>query len=606
MLKIKLFNAAVFRQSIFLVLFGAASIQPADAEPFKTSRATLLDPCGQSLVVRGVNAGIAFPSDPTAKSLSEVTKTGANTVRLTFRWMFNKSDPHAVKTALQKAADNHMLAIPSIWDATGSWERLPFAVDFWTQPEMVAVLRQYEDMILLNIANEAGAGDVTQADFRQGYLQAIRKIRKAGLHMPLVIDAAGYGRDESYILQNAQYLIANDPDHKLLFSWHPWDVGQPQSRYKTAIDSAVNNRIPLLIGEISSVGATQNEAGDVDFRYLMQYAAEKNVGWLWWWWSSGSVPDQHALTVDGTYGNWANVGEEVVSTSPFGISATSKRTNYLNTRTCAGRPVVTAAPRAPANLKAVATQGVEIGLSWTDRSSNEKNFDIEIWDEPSKSWRLVKVVGPNTVKTTIGAGGEFIYSLNSQRDTGLNYDTTYQIRVGAYSTSDAISYSAPVTVTTNPNPGICSNGDGLLGEYFDPNDTGAWQGLVRTDAQINFNWGAGSPDPTDPTALKDHFVVAWQGEIEPQFDGEYTFYTDSDDFARVLIDGNLVIDNWRAFAKGWAIGKVQLTAGVKHAIQVEYMEWDGNAKMSLYWASNQLKRELVPQCRLFSPPAAID
>ncbi len=44
----KLFNAAVFRQSIFLVLFGAASIKPADAEAIKTSRATLLDPCGQS------------------------------------------------------------------------------------------------------------------------------------------------------------------------------------------------------------------------------------------------------------------------------------------------------------------------------------------------------------------------------------------------------------------------------------------------------------------------------------------------------------------------------------------------------------------------------
>ena len=96
--------------------------------------------------------------------------------------------------------------------------------------------------------------------------------------MPLVIDAAGFGRDESYILQNAKYLINNDPDHKLLFSWHPWDEGQPQSRYKSAIDTAVNNRIPLLLGEISSVGALQE--GTIDYRYLLQYAAEKKIGWL--------------------------------------------------------------------------------------------------------------------------------------------------------------------------------------------------------------------------------------------------------------------------------------------------------------------------------------
>lgn len=590
-----------FHRAIAFSLFAVTAASSTHAATFNLSRGTLVDPCGQPMIVRGVNAGIAFPSDPSGNSLSEVAKTGANTVRLTFRWMFNRSDPQAVKTALQKAVDNHMLAMPSIWDATGSWEQLPFVVDFWIQPEMVAVLRQYEDMILLNIANEAGQGDVTQEDFRQSYLQAILKMRQAGLHMPLVIDAAGFGRDESYILQNAKYLINNDPDHKLLFSWHPWDVEQPQSRYKSAIDTAVNNRIPLLLGEISSVGVGGFEQGPIDYPYLMQYAAQKNIGWLWWWWSTGSSPDQHALTVDGIYGNWASAGEEVVLTSSYGISATSKRTSYLNTRTCNGNPVITPAPRAPANLKAVATEGVEISLSWTDRSSNEKNFDIEIWDESDQTWRLLKVVGPNTVKANIGAGGEFVYSLTSPNGFALNYDTTYQIRVGAYRTRDAIAYSTPVTVTTNPNPSICSNGEGLLSEYFDPYVIGVWQGLTRIDAQVNFDWGLGSPDPADPTALKDHFVVAWQGEIEPQFDGEYTFYTNSDDFARVLIDGNLVADNWRPFANGWAAGKVQLTGGQKHAIQVEYMEWDGNAKMALYWASSQLKKELVPQCRLFTP-----
>ncbi|MGR8929600.1 MAG: PA14 domain-containing protein [Gammaproteobacteria bacterium] len=583
-----------------LILLAILSVPSVRADTFKTRNGALLDPCEQSLVLRGVNAGVAFPSDLSASSLSQIEQTGANAVRLTFRWLFNKSNPESVAIALQKAAENHMLAIPSVWDASGNWSKLSFAVDFWTQPEMVTVLRQYEDILVLNIGNEVGDGSVAQEDYRLGYQQAIERIREAGLHMPLLIDAAGYGRNESYILNNANYLISKDPDHNLLFGWHPWDTNQPQSRYKRAIDLAKKNRIPLLISEFAHVGAMGE--GSVDYRYIMQYTAERNVGWLWWWWSSGATPDYHALTTDGAVGNWANVGEEVIVTSPYGISATSRRTDYLQNRSCIGNNGQLLAPTAPSNLTAVATEGAEVSLTWEDKSDNERNFDIEVWDETNQLWRLVKTVAPNTVTTTIGAGAEFVYSLSdSSSDLSLNYATNYRVRVGAYRTKDAVAYSDPVTVTTSANPSVCGNGDGLLGEYFIPDDyIGLWD-LVRVDPQINFDWGSGSPDPSDPNAPKDNFMVVWQGEIEPQFDGEYTFYTSSDNYARVLIDGRIVVDNWGLrSSSGWALGKVQMQAGVRYSIQVEHHESVGNARMFLYWANTKLKRELVPQCRLFA------
>jgi len=594
------FRKKFFRLNIFLLLFFVAAavvVKPAVASStFKTSRTRLLDPCGQQMVVRGVNAGIAFPSDPTAKSLSEISLTGANTVRLTFRWRINKSNPQAVDVALQKAVENNMVAMPSIWDASGNWKQLSFAVDFWAQPEMVSVLRQYEDMLLLNIANEAGSSSVWHDDFRQQYSLAIKKLRKAGLHMPLVIDAADWGRDEAYIIQNARYLIRQDPDQNLLFSWHPWDENQPQERYKTAIDTINKKRIPLLIGEFSNVGAQGK--GNIDYNYLMQYASENNIGWLWWWWSSGLTANHHAMTTDGLYGNWANVGEDVALTNPYGISATSKRTGYMENRSCSGQVGSDSIPLAPSKLTAIATQGAEVSLSWSDNSRSEKNFDIEVWDENKQNWRLVKVVEANKKSAVIGAGSEFVYSMNSASDPSLDYNTTYQVRVGAYVSRNAKAYSEPVTVTTNSNPSVCSNGTGLEGDYYSAKG-GAWQGLYKVDPQINFDWGTGSPDPSDPLAPTDHFEIAWFGEIEPQFDGEYTFYTNSDDFARVWIDGYVVMENYQANAKGWMTGKVKLTAGVKYTILVEYREWDGAANMALYWANSKLKRELVPQCRLF-------
>ena len=591
------------RLSIGVVLGLTALAQSAAAVTFTTANGKLLDPCRNTTLMRGVNAGIAFPSDPTAEKLSQVAQTGANTVRLTFRWMYNRNNPQAVETALRKALENHMLAMPSVWDATGNWDKLAFAVDFWTRPEMVAVLRQYEDTIVLNIANEAGDANVSETDFVSGYQQAILKLRKAGLHMPLVIDAPNYGRDETYLLKYAKSLIYTDPDRNLLFSWHPWDIfigPEQQTRFKTTIDTAISNNIPLILGEFSHVGA--NYQGEIDYSNILQYSAEKNVGWLWWWWSSGNTPDLHAMTTDGTYGNWANVGNEIVNSSPYGIAATSKHINYLDTRTCAGKPVKSAMPTAPAYVKATAVQGAEVNVTWKTRTQNVKNFDVQVFDESTGSWRLVKVVGSEFRSTHIGAGAEFVYSIDSPQDRSLDYAKTYQIRVGAYNGQDAIAYSQPVTVTTQADPRICSNGNGLEAQYYLPSDiVGDWQGLVKIDPQVNFNWGVGSPVPSDPTVPSDHFQVAWYGEIEPQFSGEYSFYTNSDDFARVWIDGVLVIDHWDIFGSSWATGKIQLTGGARHAILVEYREWDGSANIALYWASNKLKRELVPQCRLFAP-----
>jgi len=61
-----------------------------------------------------------------------------------------------------------------------------------------------------------------------------------------VIDAAGWGRGEDYILNTGQYLLDADPDHNLIFSWHPWDPGNSggtKERIKAAIDASIAKNI---------------------------------------------------------------------------------------------------------------------------------------------------------------------------------------------------------------------------------------------------------------------------------------------------------------------------------------------------------------------------
>ncbi len=593
------------RQHLLKLLILALSLFPialvAVENTFNIREASLLDPCGERLVIRGVNVGIAFPPDSRASKLSEIAKTGSNTVRLTFRWQFNKSAPNIVDRAIRKAVKHKMVAIPSLWDATGSWEQLQFAVDFWSQPQMVEVLRRYEDMILLNIANEAGDEKVSQENYRKGYSSAIKQLRKSGLHMPLIIDAADWGRQESYLLKNAQYLLSQDPDKNLIFSWHPWDADQSRERYKKTIDAAIALKIVLLIGEFAQTGA--HHKGKIDYEYIMEYAEKQRTGWLWWWWDSRDAIDTHALTTNGVYGKWANMGQKIVETYPAGIKQTSQRTHYIKLRECKEGSGEFVHPKPPSLVKVSSTKGAEVLIEWQDNSDNEQSFDVELMDKRTKKWRLVKVLDAGVTSTLIGADLAYIYSTSPFQNQSLAYETSYTFRVGAYRSNKAISYSEPVSITTNSDPRSCLDGDGLKAQYFaghsETNDFSNQDEpvLTRIDPTIRFNWGKKSPDFKLPS---DHFNVRWTGHLIPQFSGAYTFYTDSDDFARLWIDNKLIIDKWRTFENGWAIGKIDLEAGKKYSISMDYGEWESNAKVELQWANSKLRREIIPRCRLFS------
>jgi mannan endo-1,4-beta-mannosidase len=213
-----------------------------------------------------------------------------------------------------------MIPIPAVWDATGNWSQLDTCVNFWSNPAMVAVLKKHEAYTLLNIANEAGDGSVSDAQYRAGYTAAIQELRAAGLKMPLVIDAANWGRNEDYILDNAGELLQIDPN--LIFSWHPYDPGQPASRYQAAFDGAAQKGIALIVGEFAQLEFPDQPNTVIDYTAIMQKAQASGVGWLWWWWYGS---DGHSLTSDGKFGNWANRGEEVCVTSNYGIQKTSQR-----------------------------------------------------------------------------------------------------------------------------------------------------------------------------------------------------------------------------------------------------------------------------------------
>jgi hypothetical protein len=170
-------------------------------------------------------------------------------------------------------------------------------------------------------------------------------------------------------------------------------------------------------------------------------------------------------------------------------------------------------------------------------------------------------------------------------DNGAKFKVVVTNSIG-----NATSNEAVLTVVN-----LDGNGTGLTGTYFDNMDFTA-QKLVRTDATVNFDWGTGSPDASIGV---DTFSVRWTGKVQPRYSVTYTFYTTSDDGARLWVNSQLVVDSWVDQGPTEHSGTITLTAGQKYDIKMEYYENTGGTCAKLSWSSATQAKEIIPQTQLY-------
>ncbi len=118
------------------------------------------------------------------------------------------------------------------------------------------------------------------------------------------------------------------------------------------------------------------------------------------------------------------------------------------------------------------------------------------------------------------------------------------------------------------------------GEYFNNPTLSGAPVLVRNDATLNFNWGAGSPSGVVPA---DNFSVRWTRTLNFAA-GTWRFTTTTDDGVRLWIDGTLVLDKWIDQPPTAHSVDVVLTAG-NHVVKMEYYERTGGAQARLTFAT---------------------
>jgi hypothetical protein len=120
--------------------------------------------------------------------------------------------------------------------------------------------------------------------------------------------------------------------------------------------------------------------------------------------------------------------------------------------------------------------------------------------------------------------------------------------------------------------------------------------LSRIDNTINFDWGKQSPDPAVPT---DNFSVEWKGFFLASVSGDYTFYTESDDGVRLLIDEKVLVENWTNHGITTDSGTISLEAGKYYPLRLQYYEKGGKAIIRLSYETSGIAKTIIPADQLW-------
>jgi hypothetical protein len=125
--------------------------------------------------------------------------------------------------------------------------------------------------------------------------------------------------------------------------------------------------------------------------------------------------------------------------------------------------------------------------------------------------------------------------------------------------------------------------------------------LTRIDGPVDFNWGNDAPDPAVPA---DGFGVRWVGQVVAPASENFTFYTATDDGARLWLSenpidpenpGTPIINQWVDQGTTQVASKpVPLVKGKKYYIMFEYYENGGGAVARLLWESPSTPQDVIP------------
>ena len=78
-----------------------------------------------------------------------------------------------------------------------------------------------------------------------------------------------------------------------------------------------------------------------------------------------------------------------------------------------------------------------------------------------------------------------------------------------------------------------------------------------------------------------------------------TFYTVADDGVRLTVDDTLIIDDWSSHGVTENAATINVVAGQKYDLRLDYFEQDLGGQAQLLWGSPCQARQIIPQTQLY-------
>ena len=236
--------------------------------------------------MRGINHAHTWYLKEDTTAIKAIAETGANTVRIVCSdgQQWTKDSEEMLETVIDLCISNEMIAVVEVHDATGKDDisALRHVTNYWI--EMKNALIGKEQYVILNIANE-WAGSWDGALWRDGYVEAIPKLREAGIKNTLLVDAGGWAQYAKSIHDYGVDVFNSDPDKNTMFAVHMYGTaGKNKQTIENNLANVTNKGLCVIVGEFGY----NHTDGDVDEEYIMEYCQKNGIGYLGWSWKGNS------------------------------------------------------------------------------------------------------------------------------------------------------------------------------------------------------------------------------------------------------------------------------------------------------------------------------
>ena len=315
----------------------------------------LYNECNEQLILNGVNYSVLddweFPSNlfKGGEKLSEIAKTGANAVRIQWYNNYGQKGRAAYTTAdldslLTRCKRLQLIPVVGLWDLTcgTNWTSFDTLItNWWTRPENVALINKHKAYLIVNICNEFAqyewSSDTTKAlqDYKTNYNAVVAKLRKAGIHVPLMIDAPDCGQNVECIAKCGNQIINTDPLKNVLFGVHAyWYYYTQNNSVQTVakINEITTAKIPVVFSEVAdyqSINTSTPCQYYLDYPTILNTLKKNKLGWMGWTWYEDDCTYRE-MADSGYFSKLGIYGNDLVNNAVYGIktNATKKSCSF--------------------------------------------------------------------------------------------------------------------------------------------------------------------------------------------------------------------------------------------------------------------------------------